>query len=363
MDIVDFLNVDNLKKRLRPNPSYDELYVFFMQLSTYYSAGEFGIVAFDSILQETGNDILRDAIKDIKKSITDGDPLSKAFSVHTFFPNFCIQAIAAGETSGMLDQSFIEIGEHLEQTGEVDRLISSAFLPVKIISALISIAITIMFSIVIPAFKKMYTEMKIELPFITRAVIGTISFFLDYWYIHLIVALVVVFVLKKFKREHREKWDGFILKMPLYSTVYYYILQYRFAKIYELLQKAGIGPVHALEITADGLDNEVYANILRKAAYLVKKEGIEVSKALKEADKYKRINFLLLGFITSGEKTGKSVELLNKASIYFSRMIKTTLKNFSEKIGPMFLSPMMFIIVLVILAVYYPIFSLTQGIK
>lgn len=352
-----------MKEIIAARPSTDELYIFFMQFAAFYSSGESLILAFDSMAKQTENEMLRNALKDIRKAITQGEPLAKSFGKHDFFPKFCVQAIQAGEDAGTLDAALTEIAYHLEQLGEIKKRIQSALLPVKIIASMLMIAVTIMFTIVIPKFQQMYTEMKITLPLITRMVVGTISFFIDYWYIHIIILSLLAYGAYWYKKKYPEKIDLLMLKLPLYKHVYYYVLQYRFAKIFNLLHQAGIEPVKSLEITADAIDNAVVARILRKAAQKIKGGGMEVSKALQECNQEKVIDFLLISFITTGEQTGTMNDLLDKAANYYQIVLKNKIQNFSEKIGPAFLSPMAFLIILVLLAVYYPIFTLTQAIK
>lgn len=346
--------------QLKRNPSFDELYLFFLQLATFYQSGEPIPRALEMIAEDIENTVLKDVLQEMKKALRDGDELSKALSNYSFFPGFCIHAIRAGEESGKLEEALFEVAKDFEQAGDVRRMIQSSLLPVKIIVVFLTIAMGIAITNIIPKFLIIYKDLRLELPLITKIVLGIARFILDYWYIHLLVIGGIAFYFRMFKKKHPEKVDAFLLAVPLYKGVYYYILQYRLAKAYALLRNAGISPITALEITAETVDNAVLARILKKAVRHIRNSGMDVPQALRDSNHDRVIHPVLINFIATGENTGKTGEVLEKIAEYFKKMLAFNLKAFSEKIGPIFLTPMMLLIVGFILSVLYPVLMLSN---
>lgn len=353
----------NLKLKYKPKPSSDELYVFFLQLEAFYSSGEGMIKAFDTLYNETENERLREFISEAKKSYLKGEQLSKIFARSTIFPSFVSKTLAPGEEVGTLGTAFSDIGKNLEINGEVEREIDSAFLPIKIVGALISVAIAILVTQVYPSFKKLFEEFDIEFPLITQIVMGSINLLLDYWLILLVFMIAGFYIFLRWKKRNPEKWDAFLLKLPLYKAVYYYILQFRFSKTYGLLLKAGIPAIQALEITADAMDSPIYARILHKAANTAKKDGSDVSVALRKHNTNKIVSPVIIGMLATGENSAETPKLLAKLDSLFLRLLKSRIRAFKEKIGPVFLTPIMLVVVSVILSIYLPIFKITSGVK
>ena len=346
-------------------PSYDDLYAVFLQMAAYYGAGTSLFSSFDPLIAQTENVMLKEALKTIKKDVLEGKPYSVAFAKHKkIFPDFVVQAIYAGEEAGTLDKSFEHIAFHLEQLCEIQNRISSAILPVKIIGSLISVAIAIMLTVVIPKFEQLYSELNITLPLFTRIVVGILGFLVHYWYLHLIIGIGVWYAFLKYSQDEKnqEKLDKLLFHVPIYKWVYYYFVQYRIVRIFKLLRSSGMNSADALKITGDAIGNKVVSETFKKAAKDMR-DGIPIAQAISQNNKHKVVDFLIINFMDTGEETGLPTELLDRAARYYYNLLQKKIRDFSEKIGPAFLAPIGILLIIVIVAVYYPIFTITSAIK
>lgn len=345
------------------NPSKEEIYMFFLDLANLYSTTGSLLTALEFLMEQVEHPKLKAAIKDMKKTVHEGSSVSEAMKTHAIFPSFCSQLVYAGEESGSLDKILIEIGRDLSQTGDIEKRINAALLPVKIVLGIVTVSFLVACFWVLPKFQTLYVELKIELPFITRFVLGLGSVLVQYWHLLLVGAVVCSYLFKWYKRTHQEKFDKLVFKIPLYGEIYYYRLQYRFVKMLGLLYKAGISPGEGLEYIALSVNNVIFSRVLRNAAKEVTK-GTSISNSLKHCNFEKMVDKLVINCIATGEISGKLDHVLfERADYYDGTVLRYKIQQFSEKIGPLFLSPMMFLILGLLIAVYYPMFMMNSAIK
>lgn len=96
---------------------------FTRTLSTMFAAGVPLVEALESVGGATGNDVYRDATRQIREDVATGTQLFVSMRTTSLFPNMVIQMTAIGEESGSLDDMLGKIAEFYEQ--EVDNKVDA----------------------------------------------------------------------------------------------------------------------------------------------------------------------------------------------------------------------------------------------
>ena len=112
-------------------------------------------------------------LQDLRESLDSGRELTTAMRRHPkIFSPFYLSMVQVGEMTGMLDQTFMRLYEHLEFENDMRERIKSAMrYPMFVIIAMV-IAIVIINIFVIPAFAKVFEGFHTELPLMTRILMG-----------------------------------------------------------------------------------------------------------------------------------------------------------------------------------------------
>jgi len=117
---------------------------FCNTMSTLLCAGVSVLEVFEVLSGMTGNDIIKSAITQTRKSVVEGSSISLSMSTTGFFPNMVVKMIQVGEESGSLPRVLEKTSEHYER--KVDSTVTtltSLLEPIMIVSvgAVVSVVV------------------------------------------------------------------------------------------------------------------------------------------------------------------------------------------------------------------------------
>lgn len=351
-----------MKKLLERGPTYDDLFLLFLQMKMYFKFGSSSLVAVNNLIDQTENTVLNRALQNMSKDLKDGESLAGTVLKQKCFPPFCGHIISAGQESGKLDMCLEQISYDMEQTSDILRRLFNALFPLILGFVGISFSLAVFLIYVNPFFQDMFSSLDIELPLINRIMMGLSNFLSNYWHVLLLGLIVSGYSFWKYCTKYPIVMDKLLLNIPIYKVIHYNFLQYRFVKIFKLLIDSGIPSLKAIELTADAIGNEVMAQMLRKAALQIRK-GYEPSQALEINNANKILSKMIINLIKSGETNGaKSLsESLDEAANFFKKIVASKTEVFGSKISPWILIPAFAIAFLIIYSIQSPILSMNVG--
>ena len=141
------------------------------------------------------------------------------------------------------------------------------------------VVLSFLFTFVIPKIVKIFADTKSTLPLISIILIAMSNIFVKYWWAVIGVLLFVIMFIKKYVREHREKTDRLILKLPgdIIQSLYYA----RFARSMEVLLSGGLPVLTALKLAAGSMGNKALEVSVLQAGEKVA-EGQTIASSLQE---------------------------------------------------------------------------------
>jgi general secretion pathway protein F len=184
-------------------------------------------------------------------------------------------------------------------------------------------SIVVLLTVVVPQFKPMFESAGATLPRSTRMLVATGDFVRDDGWMILIALIAAYFFFRRSlaTKEGRQRWDGFLLRLPLIGGVLTKIEVARFSRTASTLLTNGVGLLNTLMIVRDTLSNSVIAASVDTVAARVK-EGRGLAEPLKATGLFPR---LLVHLVSVGEVTGKLEDMLTKlADIYDEEVARTT---------------------------------------
>lgn len=339
-----------------------ELIDFFGGMSALMDAGIPMAEAISAMAEETVHTSLRAILEDVSVNVQAGQELSTSFEKYpkVFQTQLC-KLVRAGEYGGNLVETFKDLTEHLEWTDQIVSDIRQASVYPTVILAAVSALIALMFIVVVPKFAAIFSELELELPALTQAVVSIGGIARDYWWVA-IGAGTGLYIGSGVMRRRSHRIDMLIdrmkLRVPVFGRIISLLVQSQFVHNLGLMLKAGVPIMDALRLTQGVTNNRVMDEAIKDAEAQVQKGG-RISDALRA---HSVVSSLTLRMIVVGEDSGKLDESLLHVSRRFDTEIPRQIKRVFAIIEPAITLALVGIVGLVAASIFLPMFSLATGI-
>lgn len=296
-------------------------------------------------------------IKDLRESLDSGRELSAAMRRHPdVFSAFYMSLVRVGEMTGRQEEVFLRLFDYLEFDREMRERIRTALrYPIFVVIVMV-IAIAVINLFVIPTFAKVYAGFKAELPLMTRILVNTSNFTLQFWPLILavIVGAMVAFRLYVGTTNGRYQWDKFKLRIPIAGKIMLKGTLARFARSFALSSKSGVPIVQGLSVVAHTVDNAYIASRVEQM-----RDGVERGESiLRTAVTTGVFTPIVLQMIAVGEETGELDDLMTEVAEMYEREVDYELKTLSSQIEPILIVGLGVLVLILALGVFLPIWDL-----
>lgn len=334
-----------------------DVIMFIRQMYSLTKAGVPMMRAIEGLASNSTNRRLGRALQGISEELERGRSLSAAMAEYPHcFPKLVIAVVHVGENTGRLDEAFLQVGEYLERELETRKRIKAATrYPIFVIFFLVA-AMAILNIFVIPQFANMFASVGVELPGVTKFLLATSSFFVNYWWLMVGVVAAIVFGIKLMLRKPniREEWDRRKLRLPLIGSVIERSLLGQFCRSFAVMLNAGVPLTQALGLVSDTLENTYMSNRVRNM-----RRGIERGDSLTRVSRASELfTPLVLQMVMVGEETGSLDKLLEEAGDYYDREVDYDLKNLTTWIEPILISGVAAMVLVLALGIFLPMWDM-----
>jgi MSHA biogenesis protein MshG len=346
-----------LAKLVSARVSLLDLMLFSRQMHTLLKSGVPMLRALAGVHESAINPTLREVVSDLRVSLDAGRELSTAMRRHPdVFSTFYVSLVRVGETTGQLDEAFDRLFGYLEFEREVRERIKTALRYPAIVMVVIAAAVAIVNFAVIPAFARIFQASKVELPLLTRVLIGTSNFFLAYWplLVGALVLGVIAFIAYTGSERGKYNWDRLKLRIPIAGSIILKATLARFARAFSIASRAGVPIVQALSVVASVVDNAFLSRRIEQM-----REGVERGESvLRTAVTTGVFTPVVLQMIAVGEETGELDELLGEVADMYEREVDHEIKNLSTNIEPIITIALGVLVLILALGVFLPIWEM-----
>lgn len=343
-----------------PKVSLEEVVMLARQLRTLSKAGVPILRGLQGLADTTSNPTLAETLSDVHRQLQGGHELNAALSRHpkVFSPLF-ISLVRVGENTGKLDQAFGHLADYLEVEKHTRERIAAAIRYPMVVLTAILVALVIMNIWVIPTFASAFARYDAELPLMTRILIGTSQFFVDYWPGLLLGALVAVFGFRAWIRSDRGAmtWSRFLLHAPLVGGIVRKAVLGRFAQSLGLTIRSGVSLIHALNVVAGVVDNVYVSDRVHSMRSGIEK-GDSVSRTAAATGLFTP---LVLQMLAVGEETGALDQLLEETAEHYQAEVEFELKRLSDAIEPIMITIIGALVAVLALGVFLPLWDLSSA--
>ncbi len=346
----------NRNKKLKS----EEISTFCREISSMLGAGVSLVRAMNIITNRDLTPKLKYAFTEVSTSIKRGVALSDAMELlGRTFPPMLINMVKAGEASGRLDETMLKMADYYEKDNRLGKSIRGA-LTYPIILGVLTVLVAVgLMTFVVPMFADIFEGM--ELPVLTQVVMAISNAltgnFLQIAIVVAVLCLIIYFVFQIEKVKFAK--DKLKLKAPVIGKLLKIIYTARFARTLASLYSSGLSIINALQISKDTIGNRYltaqFEDVIRSV-----RAGNPLSGSLMMVDGFDK---KLAETIAVGEETGQLDTLLVSIADSYDYDSNMAIKKLMTMIEPIMIVVLAFFVVIIMLSVLMPIFSMYSQVE
>lgn len=342
------------KKRIKSQ----DLAAFCWQLGTMIGGGLPITTAIVTIADEMPNRSFEMICKDIAGRLERGESLTDATATYEkVFGKLGCAMIMAGESSGSLTASLQRLAEYYENRDKLIRKVRGALAYPMFVVGFIIVIIVAMMTLIVPRFSMMFEELGDDLPAFTRGFMAVYNAIVHNTPIILILTAVFVVataIYRKTDAGHRNLCK-LMLRIPIFGNIVLMAFVATFCKTLGTLIGSGVSVIDAFTILAGMTNNDILTQgVLDTRDRLMK--GVSISKSMDTAGFFPGV---AVKMVHIGEESGSLSAVLEKTSEYYARKVELLIGSLLGLLEPVLIVSVGVIVLVVLLAMYLPIFSMS----
>ena len=334
-----------------------DVQLFSRQLYTLLKSGVPIMRGLAGLQESAINKTFAKLIQDLRESLDSGRELSAALRRHpNAFSSFYVSMVKVGEMTGQLEHIFLRLYAHLEFERDMHERVKTALRYPMFVMAAMVIAMAVINIFVIPAFAKVFAGFNAELPLMTRILIATSNFAVEYWPLILVALIAAILGFRMFIATENGKfvWDRAKLRFPIVGRIILKGTLARFARSFALSSKSGVPIVQALNVVSQTVDNAYIASRIDQM-----RDGVERGESiLRTATVAGVFTPVVLQMIAVGEETGAIDDLMDEIAGMYEHEVEYELKTLSANIEPILIVGLGVLVLILALGIFLPIWDL-----
>jgi type II secretory pathway component PulF len=343
-------------------PKSQDMVVALRQLATLIRSGLPVVRSLQLVEDQSTVPTLKAAVRDIREVVTEGSTISAGMRRHPkIFSPLVVSFVEAAEAVGNLDTAMELAAEQIDRDDNLRRQVKQATVYPKFVIIACASATFAMLMLVVPSFKQVYASMGSELPGATQFLVNLSAMLGTWWWLIGAVGAAAWFGFRAYRKTPvgRSQVDSLILKTPLLGPLARKIAVARVVQTLSDSLRGGVPLLKGLSIAAGTGGNTRITDAVLLAATGVR-EGQKISDKLVESGEFPS---LVTQMIEAGEASGNLEEMLDEISRFYRRDVEYSLNSLTKMIEPAVTVIVGGVVLLVLLALYMPIFNLSTALQ
>ena len=341
----------------KPKVGHVDILLFSRQLHTLLKAGVPIMRSLGGLAESSTNPAMRHVISDVKESLEAGRDLSASLARHPkVFGPFYISMVRVGEATGLLDEIFLRLFEHMEFERYMREQVKSALRYPMFVVIAMGIAMVIVNLFVIPAFAKVFQGFGAELPLMTRILLGFSNFMVAWWPAMLVGLIGAIFAFRAWvgTPAGRMQWETMTLHFPIVGKIVRKAAMARFARSFALSARSGVPVMQALTNSAQTVDNTYIAAKIEGMRDTVERG----ESVLRAAIASRFFTPVVLQMVSVGEESGALDDMMDEIGQMYQREVEYELKTLGQQIEPILILCLGALVLVLALGIFLPMWDL-----
>jgi type IV pilus assembly protein PilC len=340
----------------------DLLMLFGQELAALLKAGLPLVQSIEVMLERQKHPTFKRSLTVVRDKVKSGIALSEAFRDEgPLYPPMLSASLIAGERSGNLEGVLRRFVQYVRLSLSLKKkAVAAAVYPIMLLVMMLVLG-GIMMLKVIPSFQDFYRDFDIELPLVTRALMGLSRFLVDQltWITATVVGLVVFWVVWSRRPGSGIVIDRFFLRLPYVGSLMRMYATGQLARTLSALLSGGLPLVNAMEVSSNSIGNRALAASVKGAVSLVR-EGQSLTTALEST---RMLDNLALEMVKVGEQTGALADMLTAVADFYDEELDTRVATVMALVEPVMLVIMAVVVGGMVMAFYVPLFQAISALQ
>jgi type IV pilus assembly protein PilC len=270
--------------------------------------------------------------------------------------------VKVGEKSGRLPDVLHDLAEMTKWHDELVARVKKVMMYPAFVSVVLFFVLLFIMTYLVPNLVTFVKSTGQELPLHTLALLATSDFFINYWYLVIVIPVVIPIAIgygRRSSRRFRRETDKFLLNFWLVGPVVYRYKLARFANYAAMMYASGITVLDSLGLCRDIVDNLVLDEAIERVRMQIS-DGESISNSFALAGMFPP---LVTRMMRVGEGSGELDKAFMQVSYFYSREAQEAIGRLEQFIGPALIMFVGGLMLWVILSVIEPIYDavLTVG--
>lgn len=334
---------------------------FSRQMASMLSSGITVVRALEILKERDTKPALRRIYNQLHRDVQQGFTLSEGMRMQgQAFPVLLINMYAAGEASGQLERSAEKMALHYDKENRLNGKVRSAMVYPIILSVIIVAAVMLLFIKILPSFFVVFEQSNAELPAVTKFMMGTSDFLMQWWYVVILCMVGVIVLIRLLLKAENIAFQvhKMNLHLPIVGKLLEIIYTARFARTLSSLYSSGLTMLDALDITTTIISN-TYITRQFKPMITEVRNGAPLSDAIAKVDGMEK---KLSSTILIGEESGRLDSMLETTAEAYDYEADEATTRLTQLIEPAMLVIMAIIVVAIMFSVMSPLMNLYSSI-
>lgn len=341
---------------------YKDLVFFLTQLSTYIKSGIPLTESLVMIENQTKDKKKKDLYKRIVYELNTGANFSEALARQgNVFPKLLINMLKTSELTGNLTESLDDMAAYYKTADSNRKQVISALTYPSVVLVISIAVLTFLLIFIIPKFQNIFDQLGSNLPGITLFLIN-MSTFLQNNVIKIVLAIfagiIIIVMLYRHVKKFRYCVQWVAMHIPVIKDVLIDNEVVMFTKTFSSLIRHDVFITDSIEMLGKITNNEIYKDIIKEAVTNLS-AGAGLSPAFENKWAFPRIAYEML---VTGEKTGRLGVMMENVANYYEEEQKNLIQRLKSLIEPVMIIVLAFIVGVILLAIFIPMFSIYSDI-
>ena len=341
---------------------YKDLVFFLTQLSTYIKSGIPLTESLVMIENQTKDKKKKDLYKRIVYELNTGANFSEALARQgNVFPKLLINMLKTSELTGNLTESLDDMAAYYKTADSNRKQVISALTYPSVVLVISIAVLTFLLIFIIPKFQNIFDQLGSNLPGITLFLIN-MSTFLQNNVIKIVLAIfagiIIIVMLYRHVKKFRYCVQWVAMHIPVIKDVLIDNEVVMFTKTFSSLIRHDVFITDSIEMLGKITNNEIYKDIIKEAVTNLS-AGAGLSPAFENKWAFPRVAYEML---VTGEKTGRLGVMMENVANYYGEEQKNLIQRLKSLIEPVMIIVLAFIVGVILLAIFIPMFSIYSDI-
>ncbi len=335
--------------------------ILMRQIAISVGAGMGIRESLQAIAEDMDNPAIRRSLQAISAKLREGCMFSEAAAEHpSIFSRLTVALLRVAEEAGSMPQTLDYLANAIERSDRLERKIHSILAYPIFVAVFFLLICSIMTLVVLPKFQETFGTSQ-QLPLLSRVVFGANRFLLE----HIVLiggsltALLFLFVQYARTAPGRLQLDTLILRLPLVGACVQKFSVARFCRNLAIMARGGVPVATAMEIATSICNNRAMELALGRTRMRVV-NGATISASLEVESAFPRLIVRMVGI---GEASGRLPQILDKVADTYEDQVEGAITVSIALLEPVLICLFGFFVLILVLAIYLPVFTAARGLQ